>query len=117
MVISQRESNQNPLDAKWISICFTAGPPDQATKKSELTHPDIFRHLRPAPTERCGRILFGHFTASNAFPQQEQNVKWVSASHAGSIWGKVRLSYDPVGVILGPCLAILGPTSAILGLC
>ena len=29
---------------------------------------------------------------------------------------KVRLSYCPVGAILGPSSAILGPTSAILGL-
>ena len=59
------------------------------------------------------KILFGHFVAfaaRNALPQQDQDFKWVSASYAGSIWVNARLSYGPVG-------AILGPISVILGLC
>ena len=65
-------------------------------------------------------ILLGHFVAfaaRNAFPQQDQDFKWVSASYAGSIWGQSTASYGPVGAILGPISAILGPTSAIVGLC
>ena len=40
--------------------------------------------------EAICQILFGHvlgFASRNAFPQQDQDFTWVSASYVGSIWG------------------------------
>ena len=41
-------------------------------------------------------ILFGHvvaFASRNAFPQQDQDFKWVSASYVGSIWSRSKYGY------------------------
>ena len=67
--------------------------------------------------KRSWGILFGHFVAfaaRNAVPQKDQDFKWVSASYGGSIWVKVRLSYGPVGAVLGPIGANFGDFGAML---
>ena len=65
-------------------------------------------------------ILFGHFVAfaaRNAFPQQDQDFKWVSASYAGSIWGQSTAILWPRWCHRGANFGDFGANFAILGLC
>ena len=66
--------------------------------------------------EALCQILFSHVVGSasqNALPKQDQDLKWVSASYVGSIWGQVQPSRGQVGHLMA--LAILGSMLTLCG--
>ena len=65
--------------------------------------------------EAICQVLFGHvvgFASRNALPQQDQDFKWVSASHVGSIGGSSTAILCTMLALLAPFWDQLPPSGA-----